>query len=143
MKGSSAATLNGRLCLKPTSSWNTCRAKEGMLRTYLKVMNFLLQTNASEDVVAKTAATLTRYTQLSTILPTQYAKTLVSKSLRCGEYDQCILTGCLIEALHISVSYSLRSCWSMQPGSTLYNLPCQATSLRALKRKPKSLRKRV
>lgn len=87
MKGSFAAALNERLCLKPTSSSNLPRAKEGMLRTYAEVVKYLLQTYATNDIV-KSDAALTSYIKPLPMPQTKYAEALVANSLRFGEvYD--------------------------------------------------------
>lgn len=52
IKISLSAALRERLCLKPTSSSNMERLKEETLRTYPKVVDFLLQTHGTNDVVA-------------------------------------------------------------------------------------------
>lgn len=89
MKGLFTFALNARLCSEPTSSTETLRAKEVMLRTYLKVINYLFQTYPADDVIAEMDATLKHYTQPRTMSPTQYAEDLVPKLLRRGEvYDQ-------------------------------------------------------
>lgn len=91
-KGSSATALNARLVLKPTLSLNTPWAKERMLRTYLEVVNVLLQNYVTDDVIAESDSALTRYIQPSTMSPTQYVNAPVAKSHRCGEvYDEYVV----------------------------------------------------
>lgn len=60
IKGSSAAALNARLRLKPTSSSSTHKAKDGMLRAYSQLGIYLLQAYAADDVIAETGDALTR-----------------------------------------------------------------------------------
>lgn len=65
IKGSFAAALNACWSLKSTSQSSTPRAKDGMLRTYAEVVNYLLQTCATNDVIARTDVANTRFTQHS------------------------------------------------------------------------------
>lgn len=53
MKRWSAAVLNARLRLKPTSSSNTLRARKRLWATP-DVVNYLLQTYGTDDVIAMT-----------------------------------------------------------------------------------------
>lgn len=132
MKGSSTVALDAHLCLKPTSSQNTPRVKEEMLRTYLEVVNSLLHIYATDNVIAETGAALTRYIQASTMLLPRYAEALIAMSLKCGEvYDEYFLRGVFIEGSHGSVRQSMPY-WSTHPWSTLYDLARHATSIRVL-----------
>lgn len=54
MRRSSAAAHD--LCLKPASSLNTPKAKQGALRTYLEVVKYPREVNATDDVTAVTDA---------------------------------------------------------------------------------------
>lgn len=83
--GLSAASRNAGLCLKPTSSPNTRKANKEMLKTDLEVVNALLRTYATNDLIADTDATLTHYIQLLTMSQSQYAEALVAKWLRFGK----------------------------------------------------------
>lgn len=74
MKGSSAVWLNARLCVQPNLSSDTSRAEERMLRTYRKVINYLLQTYASNDVIAEANDALRRRGQPLAMSPTQYGE---------------------------------------------------------------------
>lgn len=87
MKGSLAAALNAHLFFKPDSSSITARPEKGMLRTYPKVVHYLLQTYTTDDVIAETDAALTRCIRQSTVSPTQYTEAVVATSLTCGEVN--------------------------------------------------------
>lgn len=137
MKSSSAAVVNARLCLKPTSSLNTTGGKKKSSRTYPKVMTYLLQTFAIDEGIAEVDAALTRYSRPSTMLLTQYADALVTKLLRCGEvHDKYNLKEFFCDGLHASVCRSVRSYWSTHPGPVLYDLARHAKSLREIQKGP-------
>lgn len=72
MKISSATASNTRLCLTPTSSLNTHRAKERILGAYSEVVNYLLHNYAKYDIFAETDAALTCYTLSPAMSPTQF-----------------------------------------------------------------------
>lgn len=92
MKGSFPATLYAHIYLKPTSCLTSIRVKEGILRASLDVVNYLLETCATNDFIAETDAALTHYTYRSMFSPAQYDEALVAKSLTCGEvYDESSL----------------------------------------------------
>lgn len=76
-KGLSADAINDCLCLRPTSSSIAFKAKEGMIKIYSAVANYLLHTCATDDVFAETDAALTRFTQPTTMLLTQHSEALV------------------------------------------------------------------
>lgn len=53
--------------------------------------SYLLQTYATNDVIAETDAAWKSYTQPYTMTPTQYAKALVPKSLKFAEvYEEYV-----------------------------------------------------
>lgn len=52
------------------------------------MVSSLLKTYATDDVIAKTHAAVTRYIQTSTKEPLQYADVLMTKSLRCREVNE-------------------------------------------------------
>lgn len=56
-----------------------------MLTAQPEVANYLLQTYATNGVIAETDTDLMQVAKPSTVSPTQYAGALVMKSLRCGE----------------------------------------------------------
>lgn len=89
MKKQAAAALKLRIALLPRS----CRRrKEGALTTYWEVVNYLLDTYATDDVVAKTHARMGHYTQLQKKTPAEYADLLRTKVLRCDRVnDELVL----------------------------------------------------
>lgn len=50
-----------------------------MLRTYLEVVSYFIEVYFTYDVIAETEATLKRYMELPTLLPTQYARPFETK----------------------------------------------------------------
>lgn len=63
-----------------------------MLKTYTERVNYLHQTKKKEEAIAKTEASLARYTYPPALWLTEVVEALVTKSLRCGElFDECVL----------------------------------------------------
>lgn len=127
MKKPAAAALNSRISL-PSKSHR--RHKEGTLTTYCEVVNYLLETYATDDVIAETDAEILRFTQPPTKSPTEYAEALWNKALRCDRvYDEYVLKGIFIEGLHESIRHSMRSYWGSRKNATVHDLARHATSL--------------
>lgn len=82
LKESSAVALTALLCLKLTSSSGTRRKNEGLMTTYAEVVKNLLQTDATNDFIAKTDFNLTGYNEPWTMPRTQYEVALVPSSLK-------------------------------------------------------------
>lgn len=91
----------------PAATWlNFCitltnkllmRHKQGTLSSYFKALNYSLGTYVSDDVIAETDADMICSTQLSNKLPTQYAKALWNKALRCNRvYEEYVPKGIFI-----------------------------------------------
>lgn len=75
-------------------------AKKRLLRTYPEVVKYLLQIYATDDVIAKTNIALTRFTQFSTMLPTQYARALAPKLRYKEGYVEYVLKMIFIGGHH-------------------------------------------
>lgn len=73
----------------------------------------LVQTYATDDLIAEADVAFTRYNQPWTMSPTQCAKALVTKSVRCGEVqNEYVLGGIFIKLLHEQVRHCMRSYWT-------------------------------
>lgn len=71
-----------------------------MLRTHPEKENNFFQTYVLDYFTPETDAALTPFTKPSTLLPTQYGQTMVTKSCRCGKvHDE-----------YLSKEYSLKAC---------------------------------
>lgn len=80
MQKQTVATLNSRIAL----SSNLRRGqKEGALTTYCKLLNYLLETYATNDVIAESDAEIMHYTQPPNKTPAGYTCLLWSKALHC------------------------------------------------------------
>lgn len=102
------------LCLKSTSSPSTPKTKKGMLTT---LVSYLVQTYATNDVIAKLYAAFTRYTQPSDMSPMQYAKFLGTRSLGCGEVcNEHVMKWTFVESPHESVRHSMPLYWIRTQG---------------------------
>lgn len=72
-----------------------------MLGTCPEVTMYLIYTNATDDVIKKINAALTRHTQYLTMSITQCAEALLSRFPRCREvYDKNVRKIMLIGRLH-------------------------------------------
>lgn len=72
-----------------------------MLRTCPEFAIYLIYTYATDDVIEKINAALTRYTPHSTMSPTQYAEALLSSFRKCGEvFDKNVLKTLFIDSLN-------------------------------------------
>lgn len=86
------------------------RHKEFTVTSYRKVVNCLLETYATDDLIGKTDADIMRFPQESNKLPTEYAEALWKKALRCNRfYDESVLKGIFIEGLPSSIHHSMKS----------------------------------
>lgn len=80
------------------------------MRLYHDVVNHLLQTFATDDISAETDAALLIFPQSFTMLPTQCAEAVLSKSLKCGEvYEEYVLKGIFIKGLCKLDRHSMKS----------------------------------
>lgn len=132
MKRSFDDLLNPHPFLAPTSSSNAPKEKERLLGTYQKMVSYLLQTCATDDVIVENDA-LMRYTHASWMTPNQDEEVLATKSLWSGEVcDEKVLKGILINDNRESLSRSMRSSRSTNAKAYLFVLACSATSLQAL-----------
>lgn len=81
-----------------------------MLRTYRKVVSYLLQPITADDVITETDATLECHCQPPEILLALSSVALVAELLRCEEvYDEYVLKGSFFEGLHESVHHSVQT----------------------------------
>lgn len=98
LKGFVAVALNSRLYFKPPWSSRPLKAKEGMFRTYVEVVNYLLQTYAADYIIAKMEAITACCTLLRTMSPAQNANVVATESLRRREaYYENVLKRIFIE----------------------------------------------
>lgn len=100
-----AAALNAIVSL-PSKSCR--RQKEGNLTSYCEVVNNLLETYATDDVIVETEAEIMRYQQPWNKTPIEYAELLCSKALGCDRiYDKYVIKGVVSEFLHESIRHSM------------------------------------
>lgn len=65
------------------------------------MINYILETYATGDVMAETDARILTFLQLSNMTSTEHTEALWSKVLRCDPvYEECVLKGIFIERLH-------------------------------------------
>lgn len=71
---------------------------ESMLSSCKEVMNHLLETYATNDVISETEMNMQNYQQPLHMTPTQYAEALWSKALRCNQMNtENTLKGIFVE----------------------------------------------
>lgn len=105
-----------------------------------EVAKYLLQTYATDNFIAVTDASFTRYSQPCIMSPAHYVEAMITKSPRCGDvHDHYDLKVIFIEVDHESVHHSTRSSRNKQSRSALYDLARPGTSLRAHRRELMSI----
>lgn len=108
----------------------TGKAGKGKLTSYSSAVNYLLQTYASDDVIAEAEADLRHFTQTRNITPQEYAVALTLKVLRCGPvYTEARMIGIYIEGLQESIRSTVRTYWGEHPQADLNALARHATSV--------------
>lgn len=86
MKRPAEAALNAHIALRPKSHKSQ---KEGIVTSYCKVVNYLVETYETDDVIAEADADMMRFTLPSNKSPAEYAEGLCNKALRCDRvYDE-------------------------------------------------------
>lgn len=88
------------------------RQQEGKQTTYCQVVNYLLVAYATDDVIAEAKDEITTLNHLAEMFDIQYSQALREKVLSCGmAYNKTRLRVILIEGLHPSNRYSIRTYW--------------------------------
>jgi len=129
MREPARSTLMMRLSTPETAG----ESKEGKLTTYSDVVNYLLHTYASDDVIAETEAGLRQFVQTPKMTEQDYATQLTLKVLRCGAvYSEARLIGMYVEGLHESIRGAVRTYWGEHPEADLNKLARHATSVSKL-----------
>lgn len=62
------------------------QSERSNVEDYFEMVSYLLQSIASNDLIAETSAAIMRHTQAPAMLLTQYAEALVTRSFSCGEF---------------------------------------------------------
>lgn len=74
--------------------------KEGMLTYYVQVVNHLLETYGTDEIIAEASTRVVRLTQRAQMSPLQQEDDLLMKSLRCPRgHDEFVLMRPLVEGL--------------------------------------------
>lgn len=106
------------------------KAKKGKLTSYSEAINYLLQTYASDDVVAEAEADLRHFVQNRSMSPQEYATALTLKVLRCGPvYTEARIIGIYIEGLRESIHSTVRTYRSEHPAADLNTLAHHVASV--------------
>lgn len=107
LKKSTEAALTARLLLKSKSSQYSF--KEGVLKTYCKVVNHLLETYTTEEFISEKDR-IACFVKPSNMSPLKIANELWPKRRRCSHvYEECVLKGIFVEELPQSIRPSMRS----------------------------------
>lgn len=92
----------------------------GKLKGYCQVVNYLLETYATDDVVAEDEADITNYEHPKSMSAMQYLQAMWKEALRCGQvYSDSRLKRVLIEGVHHSTGFSLKNDWAANQEATL------------------------
>lgn len=110
MKKPAAAALNTRIALYLKLK----RArKEGKLASDCEVVNFLLETYATDDIIEEMDAVILYFEQPSHTPPTEYLEALWNKAQRCDRtHDEYVFMGIFLEACHGWIQQSMNPSWS-------------------------------
>lgn len=104
-----------------------------MLTSYVQVVNTLLQTSATADIIAEADTSIVRFTQLQYVSPLRYANALWMKILRCPQvYDDSVLKEMFVEGLPLWIGHSMSSFRSSNTHDALQKLAYEAESLTKL-----------
>lgn len=77
-----AAAVALTVCLSLKDSLSHCSVKEVMLTTYVRIVNLILETFATDGIIAETDTECLRFTQPTNLSPLKYGGTLWMKNLR-------------------------------------------------------------
>lgn len=125
----SAAALNARLFLTPTSPSNMYRPGKEMSKTYAKLEKCLEQVYAIVNVIARTDDAQTCDTQPPAVSQNQCAEGLPNVLRQCKElYHEYVLTYIYIKGPHKSYCHGFPSYRSKTPVPTLFNLTWHAAA---------------
>jgi len=127
VKKTAKAALSARTTTVSASGGKT---KASQLTSYPAVVQFLLRTYATDEVIAEADAEISRYRQPDRMSPQDYAHNLWTKALKCGTvHDEDRLKGIFIEGLHESIRQSVRNYWSKNGDADLQELARHAKSM--------------
>lgn len=95
---------------------------------YREAVKELLETHATDDIIAETSANMLQFTQLSNKAPKKNVGALRDKAFRCNMvYNEYVLKVILIVGLSESIHHSMHS-FGVQK-TTLQYMICRATQL--------------
>lgn len=105
-------------------------SREGIVISNCDAVNYLLETNATDDMMAKTDVDLIGFTHPSKKLIMGYAEAFWNMTLRCDrEYDECTQRK-LIQRVWESIGHSTCSYWASKKNDTVHNSGWHVTSLK-------------
>lgn len=105
-------------------------SKAGKLTSYCQVVNHLLRTFATDDIIAEAEADLTRCVQTDKMTEAQFEALLWKKALRCGSvFPETRLRSLFIEGLNATIRQIVRGEWARHPDADLGTLQRYATSM--------------
>ena len=129
MKEPAKSALNARIA--PSAA----RRGPVKLRTYDQVVNHLIRTYATDDIIADTEADIDSFKQPQNKTASEYADLLHTKTLRAGAvYSDYRLKGLFIEGLHDSVRQNVRAYYTEHTKADIGALARYATSVLSLRR---------
>lgn len=110
------------------------RSRE-LLRSYPDVVNYLLNKNATNQVIAWNEAAITRYVQPPNMTPQECAKDLISKSCKVADVnDESSLNDMFIESVDMPICYSLRNQYATNSQADLTNIVFQGELLLSMQK---------
>lgn len=108
--------------------------KKGQLTLYSDVVDYLLLTYASDDIIAEREAELQKFRQRPRLSEKEHTTALKLKAMSCGAvYNETSLIEILIEGLHEEISDTVSLYWAVHPDADLNELTRYAESVMSLK----------
>ena len=99
------------------------RERGGSLKSYDQIVNYLLETYATENVTSAAHAEITRLAQRADQSPTHFADVVWKKATRCGRvYDQMDQIHIFKAGVKSKIRAAVRRHYTENPGITLMNL---------------------
>lgn len=87
--------------------------KEGVQTACCQVVNYLLETYATDDNIAKSDSDIDSFLKLQNMLAMEFANALWLKTPRCPRaYDKYVLKRIFVQGLLKSITHSIWSFWS-------------------------------
>ena len=107
----------------------------GRLTSYCEVVQYLLFTYATDDVIAEAHSDLQSFKQAPNVNPVAYSNQLLTKVARCGHvYSPSTLRAFFVEGVHENIREAVRGHLSLNPKLGLHQLARYTNSMSRISR---------